>query len=62
MHCLVTVRKHFNDIRVLARQPSVTTLEGLLETVFSVGPAPRLYSEDPRPVECSSVELCKGST
>jgi hypothetical protein len=26
-------------------------MEVLLETVFSVGPAPRLYNEDPRPAE-----------
>jgi hypothetical protein len=41
----------------------------LLEAVFSVGPAPRLYNEDPRPPEriierqlrvVSSVELGKG--
>jgi hypothetical protein len=36
-------------------QLSMTTiLEGLWEEVFSVGFAPRLYSEDPR--QCSSVE------
>jgi hypothetical protein len=27
------------------------TIEGLLEAVFSVGSAPRLYSEYPRPAE-----------
>jgi hypothetical protein len=40
-------------------QPPVTIMERLLETVFSVGSAPRLYSEDTGQfisVECSSVE------
>jgi hypothetical protein len=41
----------------------------MLKAVFSVGYAPRLYNEDPRPAEMiterelrigSSVELCKG--
>jgi hypothetical protein len=27
------------------------TIQELLETVFSVGPAPRLHNEDPRPAE-----------
>jgi hypothetical protein len=43
---------HRNYIQSIARQLSMT-IEGLLETVFSVGSAPRLYSEDPRLVECS---------
>jgi hypothetical protein len=34
----------------------MTTIEGLLEAVFSVGSALRLYSEDTRPAEGSSVE------
>jgi hypothetical protein len=34
----------------------MTTIEGLLEVVFSVGFGPRLYSEDPRPAESSSFE------
>jgi hypothetical protein len=29
----------------------MTTIKGLLEAVFSVGSAPRLYSEDSRPAE-----------
>jgi hypothetical protein len=34
----------------------ITTLEGLLEAVFSVRPAPRLCSEDLKLAHCSSVE------
>jgi hypothetical protein len=40
----------------IARQLPITTVVGLLETVFSVGSVPRLYNEDPKPAECSSVE------
>jgi hypothetical protein len=29
----------------------MTTIEKLLEKVFSVGSVPKLYSEDPRPAE-----------
>jgi hypothetical protein len=57
MYCLVTAGKHINDIRDIAGQPSITTIEGLWEAVFSVGSAPRLYSEHPRPAECSLVEF-----
>jgi hypothetical protein len=46
MRYLVTAVKRFNDIWAIARQPSMTTLAGLLEAVFSVGSAPRLYNED----------------
>jgi hypothetical protein len=31
---------------------TAATKEELLETVFSVGSAPRLYNEEPRPAEC----------
>jgi hypothetical protein len=51
MRCLVTASKHVNYIRAIARQTVITTTDGLLEVVFSVGSAPRLYNEDPRPVE-----------
>jgi hypothetical protein len=51
MSCLITAGKHVNNIRGIARQPPITTLEGLLEAVFPVGSAPRLYSEDPRPTK-----------
>jgi hypothetical protein len=34
----------------------MTTIEGLLEVVFSVASTPRLYSEDPRAAEGSSAE------
>jgi hypothetical protein len=50
MCCLVTAGKHVNDIRAIARQAPIT-IEKMLEAVFSVGSAPRLYSEDPRPAE-----------
>jgi hypothetical protein len=40
-----------NDVRSIARQPPITTIEELLEGVFSVGSAPRVYSEDCRPAE-----------
>jgi hypothetical protein len=45
-----------SDIWATARQPSITTVEGLLEAVFTVGSAPRLYSEDPSAVECSETK------
>jgi hypothetical protein len=51
MRCLVAAGKHVNDIRVIARQLPITTIEKLLEVVFSVESAPRLYSEYPRPGE-----------
>jgi hypothetical protein len=50
MGCLATAEKHVNDIRAIARQPPIT-IEKLLEAVFSVGSAPRLYSENSRPAE-----------
>jgi hypothetical protein len=51
---------HPRNNRTIAMQPvsrqrngkyASTTIEWLLETVFYVGSAPRLYNEDPRPVE-----------
>jgi hypothetical protein len=51
MRCLVVAAKHVNDIRAVAKQPPMATIEGLLEAVFSIGFAPRLYSEDPKPAE-----------
>jgi hypothetical protein len=56
MRCLVAAGKHVSDIQAIARQLPITTTEGLLEAVFSIGAAPRLYSEDPRSAEGSSVE------
>jgi hypothetical protein len=50
MPCLATAGKHFNNIQAIAKQPPIT-IEKLLETVFSVGSAPRLYNEDLRLVE-----------
>jgi hypothetical protein len=37
-----------NYIQSIARQPSMTTIKGLLKAVFSVGSALSLYSENPR--------------
>jgi hypothetical protein len=54
------MRSHRNDIRVTARQLPMTRVEKLLEEVFSVGSAPKLYGEDSRPAEFRSVKLCKG--
>jgi hypothetical protein len=51
MRCFVTAARHVNDIQATARQQPITTIERMLEAVFSVGSAPRLYSEDPRPAE-----------
>jgi hypothetical protein len=51
MHYLVTAGKHVNDIRAIARQPPIKTMEKPLEVVFSVGSDPKLYSEDPKPTE-----------
>jgi hypothetical protein len=51
MRCLVTTGKLVNDIRAIAGQPHITTIEKLLEAVFSVGSAPKLYNENPRPAE-----------
>jgi hypothetical protein len=56
MRCLVTTGKHVNSIQAIAKQPPITGVDGLLEAVFSVGSAPRLYSENSRPAEFSSVE------
>jgi hypothetical protein len=38
--------KHVNNIRAIARQPSMTTIEELLETVFSVRSVQNGYKED----------------
>jgi hypothetical protein len=51
MRCLVTAGKHINNIQAIARQPPITTIEELLRAVFSVGSAPGLYNEDPRPAQ-----------
>jgi hypothetical protein len=48
MRCLAAAGKHVNDIRPVARQPPIITIEKLLEALYSVGSAPRLYSEDPQ--------------
>jgi hypothetical protein len=47
MCCLVAPSKHVNNIQANARQLSIT-IEELLEAVFSVRSAQRLYSEDPK--------------
>jgi hypothetical protein len=46
MRCLVAAGKHVDDIQAIAEQPPITTIEKLLEAVFSVGSSPRLYSDD----------------
>jgi hypothetical protein len=51
MRFLVAAGKHVNDIRAIGRQPPIAAIEKRLEAVFSVGSAPRLYREDPRPAE-----------
>jgi hypothetical protein len=53
---MVLTGKHVNNIRAIATQPPITTIEGLLEAMSFVGFAPRLHSEDPRLAEGSSVE------
>jgi hypothetical protein len=52
---LVTARKHVNNIRAIARQPPIKIIEELLEVVFSVTSALRLYNEDPRPATQAAV-------
>jgi hypothetical protein len=39
------------DIRAIARKTPIAIIKKLLEAVFSVGSAPRLYNEDSRPTE-----------
>jgi hypothetical protein len=51
MYCLVVDGKHINDIQAVARQLQITKIEKLLEAVFYVGSALRLYSKDPRQAE-----------
>jgi hypothetical protein len=48
---LVTADKHVNDNGAITRQPPITTIEKLLEAVFSVGSAPRLYKKGPKAVQ-----------
>jgi hypothetical protein len=50
-HVPAETNKHVNNIRAVTRQPAITTMNELLGAVFSVGSAPRLYKEDPRPAE-----------
>jgi hypothetical protein len=45
------VNTFINDIQAIARQPSIITMEKLLEAMFCVGSFDSLYSEDPRPAE-----------
>jgi hypothetical protein len=42
MRCLVTAGKHVNNIRAIAMEPPIETIEGLLKAVFSLDP-PRGY-------------------
>jgi hypothetical protein len=41
MSCLVMASKHVYNIQAIARKPPITTIEGLLEAVFSVGSTPK---------------------
>jgi hypothetical protein len=50
-HVPAETNTHISNIPATARQPPITKIEELLRTVFSVGSAPRLYNEDPRPAE-----------
>jgi hypothetical protein len=59
MCCLVTASKHIINIQAITRQPPITAVEGLLEAVFSVGSAPRLCSEDPRPTKAVQLSEMK---
>jgi hypothetical protein len=52
----VMAGKHVNNIRAIARQTPLTTIEGFLEDMFSVEFSPRLYSKDPKLAACSSAE------
>jgi hypothetical protein len=51
------VAKHVNNIRAIARQPPIITIEGLLDAVFFVGSAPKVYSEDHRPAEAVQLKV-----
>jgi hypothetical protein len=55
MRCLVKACKHVNDILAVARQPPITTIEGLLKVVFPVGSAPALNNENFRPTQGTAV-------
>jgi hypothetical protein len=51
MCCLVTAGKHVYNIRAIARQSPIITIEELVAAISCVGCAPRLYSGDPTPAE-----------
>jgi hypothetical protein len=51
MCCFVRAGKHVSNIPAIVRQPLITTIKELLEAVFPVGSAPRLYKEDPSSAE-----------
>jgi hypothetical protein len=57
MRCLVTVGKHVNDIRAMAKQPPRTKIGGLLEAMFSFCPSRGYIVRIPgrlNTVKCSS--------
>jgi hypothetical protein len=54
VHCRQRLGKH-----VLAATNTQETIEELLETVFSVGSAPRLYNEHSRPAERITEKRCQ---
>jgi hypothetical protein len=47
MRCFVTAGEHVNNIRAIARQPSMTTIQDLLQAMFPVGVVSGIYNEDP---------------
>jgi hypothetical protein len=57
MRWLVTVCKHINDIPAIARQPSITTIEGMLKAMFSVGSVSPRYIVARNSVQLSAVQL-----
>jgi hypothetical protein len=57
---LVTAGKHVNNIRAIARQPPITTIEERLGAVFSVGSAPGVKNEDPPGRQRELRELVEG--
>jgi hypothetical protein len=53
MRYLVTAGNHVSNIRAIARQPPIAIRAKLLEGVFSVGSAPKLYNKDLNPADLS---------
>jgi hypothetical protein len=60
MRCLVTAGKHVNNIRAIARQPTIITIEELLGPVFFVGSAPGRISGIERVQLLVGRQFCTG--